>query len=212
MQFSTSLVSVAIFVAGALAQGPITINTPENVVVCQPTLLTFSGGVPPYILSVLPGNQPSAQPLEQYTNLTGTSYTWNANIAAGTQVGLTLRDSTGAAGQTAPFPINAGVGDTSCLSQPSGGNASGGGTAAPPNTGSNPPATTAATTSSTGTTAPPTTTPPATTGSTTRSTTGSTTGSTTAPPAPTTTSGAGALSASLGFAGVVGAAVAAALL
>lgn len=57
------------------------------------------------IPSILPGGQPSASPLEDLGQQTGTSVTWLVNIAAGTSLGLTLRDSTGAVAQSAPFSV-----------------------------------------------------------------------------------------------------------
>jgi len=108
----TSLAAVALFVSGALAQ--FTINTPTNVVVCQPILLTWSGGTPPYFLSVLPGSQPNAAALVDLGQQSGTSFTWTVNIAAGTSIGLNLRDSSGLVAQSAPFTINSGT-DSSCV-------------------------------------------------------------------------------------------------
>ena len=73
--------------------------------------------------SVLPGNQPSAAPLVDLGEQTGTSFSWTVNIAAGTMshgsashsllltlsagtsIGFTLRDGTGAIAQTAPVTI-----------------------------------------------------------------------------------------------------------
>ncbi|KAK7690852.1 hypothetical protein QCA50_005954 [Cerrena zonata] len=111
---SALLFSVALATA-ALAQD-LRIETPIGPVVCQPILLTWSGGTPPYFL-------PSAQPLEQFTNLQGTTFSWTVNQPAGTSLGLTLRDSTGATGQSAPFTINSGP-DTSCLNATSSAGAS----------------------------------------------------------------------------------------
>lgn len=96
------------------AQSQLTINTPSNVVVCQPTLIDWSGGTPPYHLSILPGNQPSAPAIEDLGDHYGTSYTWVDDLEPGTSVMLALRDSTGAVAQTAPFTINSGS-DTSCI-------------------------------------------------------------------------------------------------
>ncbi|KAH7884733.1 hypothetical protein F5I97DRAFT_1891566 [Phlebopus sp. FC_14] len=108
----TTFASLALFVAGALAQ--FTINTPSNVVECEPTLLSWSGGTAPYFLSILPGSSPSAAALENLGQQNGTSVTWTCNIQAGTSLGLTLRDSTGAVAQSAPFTVNPGS-STSCL-------------------------------------------------------------------------------------------------
>ncbi|KZP23822.1 hypothetical protein FIBSPDRAFT_1042667, partial [Athelia psychrophila] len=102
-----SFAVLALFVASALGQA-LTINTPSNVVECEPTLLNWTGGVPPYFLSIQPGNQPSAAALESLGTQTGNSYTWSTDIAAGTSIGLSIRDSTGATAQSAAFTINAG--------------------------------------------------------------------------------------------------------
>ncbi|KAI0078794.1 hypothetical protein K474DRAFT_1659972 [Panus rudis PR-1116 ss-1] len=107
MKTVSSLAVLAVMAASAAAQGPM-INTPEGVIVCQPLLLTWSGGTPPYFLSILPGGQPSAAPLEQFTDLQTTSFTWKVDQPAGTSLGLTIRDSTGASGQSAPFDVHSG--------------------------------------------------------------------------------------------------------
>ncbi|CAL1716396.1 unnamed protein product [Somion occarium] len=152
---------------------------------------------------ILPGGQPGAQPLEQFTNLEGNSFTWSTDQPAGTSIGLTIRDSTGATGSSAPFTINSGS-DTSCL------NASGSSSAVstPGSTVTTPVSTSA-----------PLSTPvstPVTTGSTSqsvsRSVTTSSSGTSSPAASPTggaNTSGAESLFASAGLAGVVGAFVAA---
>jgi hypothetical protein len=176
--------SLALFVAGALAQ--LTINTPANVVECQPILLSWSGGVSPYFLSILPGGSPTAAALEDLGEMNTTSVTWTCNIQAGVSLGLTLRDSSGTVAQSAPFTVNPGS-STTCL-----------------NTTSIVPGPTAATTpaaasAGSGTTATGTTTKATTTGA-----------SSTA--SATTTGAALSNAASLGAAGVFGAAVVALLL
>ncbi|KAG2036941.1 hypothetical protein BDR03DRAFT_865152 [Suillus americanus] len=109
-----SVVSLLLFVAGTLAQ--FTINTPANVVECQPTLLTWTGGtgelfehpvLRPYF-SILPGASPNGVALEDLGQQNSTSVTWVCNIASGTSLGLTLRDSTGLTAQSAPFTVNPG--------------------------------------------------------------------------------------------------------
>ncbi|KAF8968144.1 hypothetical protein BDZ97DRAFT_1801148 [Flammula alnicola] len=127
-------VAAALFLAGS-AVAQLTINTPLNVVVCQPLLITWTGGTPPYFLSLLPGNQPSAAALLDFGTQTGTQLTWTVNITAGTlselllfilihgfinlliqgtSLGLDLRDSTGALAQTAPFTVQSSS-NTACL-------------------------------------------------------------------------------------------------
>ena len=90
------------------------VNTPANPVECQPLELSWSGGAPPYLLSVSPAGSPDSPPLLTFPIQTGTSLTWNVNIAAGTPVSLTLRDSDGTTSQSAIFTILSGT-DTSCL-------------------------------------------------------------------------------------------------
>ncbi|KAF9223399.1 hypothetical protein BS17DRAFT_706072 [Gyrodon lividus] len=126
----TTFASLALFVAGALAQ--LTINTPANVVECEPTLISWSGGTAPYFLvckaicplsipdfnSILPGGSPTAAALENLGQQNGSSVTWTCNIAAGVSLGLTLRDSTGAVAQSAPFTINPGCMSSRALPEP----------------------------------------------------------------------------------------------
>ncbi|KAI6039905.1 hypothetical protein EDC04DRAFT_2867889 [Pisolithus marmoratus] len=175
--FKPTLAAVVLFVAGALAQ--FTINTPSNVVECEPTLLTWTGGT----RDILPGSTPNGTPLENLGQQNSTSVTWVCNIQAGTSIGLTLRDSTGAVVQSAPFTVVAGC-DTSHL------------VVAGP---------TAATTAGSGSS--PTTTSPG------SSTKGSSASGTSASATSTTTTGAAlANAANLGVAGVIGAAAVALLL
>ncbi|KAG2146188.1 Endonuclease/exonuclease/phosphatase [Suillus bovinus] len=100
MKFSVSY--LALFVASTLAQ--FTINTPANVVECQPTLLTWSGGTG----NILPGATPNGAAVENLGQQNSTSVTWVCNIQSGTSLGLTLRDSTGLTAQSAPFTVNPG--------------------------------------------------------------------------------------------------------
>ncbi|KAG5353529.1 hypothetical protein C0989_005976 [Termitomyces sp. Mn162] len=100
--------------AGAVAQ--FMINTPTNVVVCQPILLTWTGGTGPYFLVIT--GQPNGQALEDLGMVQSTQFSWTVNIPAGTSIGLTLRDSTGQIAQSAAFTINPGN-DNSCLGQSS---------------------------------------------------------------------------------------------
>jgi hypothetical protein len=85
MKSVISSVAVAFLLAASAAAQQLTINTPLSVVVCQPLLISWSGGTPPYFLSVLPGNQPTAAALLDFGTQTGTSLTWTVNITAGEQ-------------------------------------------------------------------------------------------------------------------------------
>ncbi|KAF8199580.1 hypothetical protein BJ912DRAFT_655872 [Pholiota molesta] len=92
----------------------LTINTPTSVVQCQPELLSWTDGAPPYYVSILPGGEPGATPIKSFDTQTGMSLTWNVDIAAGTSVTFALKDSTGATAYTDTVPIQAGP-DSSCV-------------------------------------------------------------------------------------------------
>ncbi|OBZ72610.1 hypothetical protein A0H81_07934 [Grifola frondosa] len=188
------LVTAALFVAGVAAQGTFMINTPNNPPQCVNVQFTWTGGVPP----ILPGSQPNAAALEQFSNLTGTSLTWNTNIAAGTSLGLTIVDSTGDTKQSGTFTVEPGP-DSSCLTQSavvSGGS----------NTATAATATTTGSTTASGTTSGTTTAPAgtSTSGSSGTSSSGSTTkaSSTTSASATTTSNVAVNNLASMGAVGV----------
>lgn len=114
MKFSTtSLISAALFVAGVSAQ--LTVNTPTNVVQCAPLQITWTGGTPPYLLSLHSGTDVNGTPLISFPSVTTTSLTWSAvNVSAGTQLDLSLRDSSGLNSQSAVFTVQPGT-DSSCL-------------------------------------------------------------------------------------------------
>ncbi|KAH8115569.1 hypothetical protein DFH11DRAFT_1585602 [Phellopilus nigrolimitatus] len=112
----TSFVSVvALFVAAVSAQ--LQINTPSNVVQCLPQLITWTGsGSAPYFITVMPGGQPSASALVNFPSQSGSSLTWNVNIAAGTSIMLSIRDQTGNTAMSAPFNVQSSS-DSSCVGQ-----------------------------------------------------------------------------------------------
>ncbi|KAJ6513239.1 hypothetical protein C8R45DRAFT_962943, partial [Mycena sanguinolenta] len=118
---------LATLAAGAAAQ--LTINTPTEggttagAAECQPLLLTFSGGTPPYIITIDTSPQGTIH-VAEFDNVLGTAVAWPAvNASLGTQLLLSIRDSTGAAATSAVFPVTVGSGDK-CLS--TGGYRSGG--------------------------------------------------------------------------------------
>jgi len=111
MLFTLALTTYFTLALAAPAQ--MTINTPANVIECQPVQLTWVGGTPPYYLSLVPGNQPFAPQLRRFPSQSGTSYTWIADLPANTDFNLMLRDSTGAEAYSALVTEQAG-GDTSC--------------------------------------------------------------------------------------------------
>lgn len=66
-----------------------------GVVECEPILISWTGGSPPYFLSLIPAGQPSAAALKQFPEQQGTSYTWLVDLPAGTGFTTALKDSTG---------------------------------------------------------------------------------------------------------------------
>ncbi|KAJ3481868.1 hypothetical protein NLJ89_g12177 [Agrocybe chaxingu] len=92
MKYFAATAALVALVPSVLA---LTINTPIGVVQCQPTLLTFEGGSPPYYLTIIPGGQASAAPLKSFPPQSGSSVTWVSDIAQGTSVTFALKDSTG---------------------------------------------------------------------------------------------------------------------
>jgi hypothetical protein len=147
------LATAAILAITAAAQDGFTINTPSNVVVCQPILLSWTGGTPPYFLTIHDGNNPTGPAIQDLGSQDSTSFTWTVNIAAGTSIGLAVRDSTGQSVQSASFPINSGS-STDCIDNPPTTTASGTDTAA--TSAATPPATTRPTTAAASSTKPAT--------------------------------------------------------
>ncbi|KAG8983007.1 hypothetical protein FRB94_008186 [Tulasnella sp. JGI-2019a] len=108
----------------SLVLAQLTVNTPVSVVQCLPVLLNWNGGIAPYYVTVLPGGQPGAAPLESLSSGTsGTSLTWNVDIAAGTEVTIGVRDSTGSVAYSALVTIQSGS-SSSCLGNAGGSSAS----------------------------------------------------------------------------------------
>ncbi|EIN04805.1 hypothetical protein PUNSTDRAFT_92211 [Punctularia strigosozonata HHB-11173 SS5] len=107
----------------------LTINTPTSVVQCQPIQLTWSDGTAPYFLSLLPGGQPSATPLESFDSTTSTSFTWTVNLPSGTSVTAQIKDSTGTIAYSDIFTIQSGS-DSSCLTSSGVAGATSGGSSA----------------------------------------------------------------------------------
>lgn len=103
----------------SLASAQLMINTPTGVVQCQVSLISWGGSTGPYFVSVLPGNQPSAAPLEVLLSSTSaTTYSWTVDLAAGTLITLSVKDGTGAINYSSAVTI--GAGSASCLNKSSG--------------------------------------------------------------------------------------------
>ncbi|RDB26383.1 hypothetical protein Hypma_006512 [Hypsizygus marmoreus] len=92
----------------------LTINTPTGVVQCQPILLTWADGTAPYFLSAIPAGQPSAAAVKTFPTQNGNSFTWNVDLAGGTSITLSLKDSTGAQAFSDIVTIVSGS-DSSCI-------------------------------------------------------------------------------------------------
>ncbi|CAG7852794.1 SubName: Full=Uncharacterized protein {ECO:0000313/EMBL:CCA73821.1} [Serendipita indica DSM 11827] len=184
----------------ALALGQtLTVNTPINPIGCVNQQVTFTGGTPPYILQVNaypPSN--GQQPLNTYSGITGSPFTWLVEQSPNTSVFIRLRDSSGLTAETGQINIVSG-GPATCSPASSSSGASTPGSSAG---GSTPPASTPGG-SSTPAPAPGSSTPPASSGA----------ASSTTPRASSTSTPNGAVSVKVagasvvGFAGLVAAAV-----
>ncbi|KAH7930188.1 hypothetical protein BV22DRAFT_1028703 [Leucogyrophana mollusca] len=152
MKFTLAAAFVSV-VPAVLAQ-QLTVNTPPNVVECEPTQFTWSGGVGPYYLSLTPGGQSMASPIKQFPTQTGTSYTWLVDLQANTIFNIDLKDSTGATAFSSIVTIEAGS-STSCLNTAVQEGGSSSGSAAPSASGgSAPPASSASAPAASGSSSP----------------------------------------------------------
>ncbi|GAA6057837.1 hypothetical protein JCM3770_000604 [Rhodotorula araucariae] len=98
-----------------LLAGAQQITSPPSLLQCLPASLTIQGGQAPYTVSVLPGGQVGAAPLETLPPVTAPgTVTWIVDLAEGTEVTFAVRDATGALGYSAPIRILPGSGD-SCI-------------------------------------------------------------------------------------------------
>jgi len=88
-----TVIALSLAASSALAQTLI-INTPNSPVECEPLLLTWSGGSPPYLVTI---NAPTDTTLllPAFNATTATSVTWEVEAGVGTQLQFSVRDSTG---------------------------------------------------------------------------------------------------------------------
>ncbi|TFK89219.1 hypothetical protein K466DRAFT_564280 [Polyporus arcularius HHB13444] len=114
-----SLIFCVILLAGGVrAQNPLVFNTPQNLTLCAPTNITWSGGVPPFRLDIEPfspddGTQePSLD--QRFLNITVQWLIWTPNFTAGTDVQFNLIDSTESGLAGGHHLVRLGS-DTSCL-------------------------------------------------------------------------------------------------
>jgi len=110
MKFFATAAALISVIPGILG---LAINTPTNVVECEPIQFNWNGGQSPYYLSLIPAGQPAAPPLKTFPTQSGTSYTWNVDLQSGTSVTAEIKDSTGAINYSDMFTIMAGS-STSC--------------------------------------------------------------------------------------------------
>ncbi|CDS01144.1 hypothetical protein [Sporisorium scitamineum] len=110
-KFSVLLATV---LAAASTASAASINTPTALVQCQPVLLQWSDAQGTVYVSVLPGKQVSAAPLVSFSpQSAGTdSIKWVPNLPAGTDVTLSISDSTGKVAYSGTVTVRAGT-DTS---------------------------------------------------------------------------------------------------
>ncbi|KAH9903116.1 hypothetical protein C8Q73DRAFT_661964 [Cubamyces lactineus] len=83
--------------------------------------VAWSGGIGPYFLSIHPTSGFDISNDQQFSNLSGDSMTWKANVPAGTQMVAELTDTgsgTGTNAKSQPFTVGQGP-DDSCLQGPS---------------------------------------------------------------------------------------------
>ncbi|KAJ7265422.1 hypothetical protein B0H12DRAFT_1100696 [Mycena haematopus] len=120
MRSFASLLVLASSVGVAVAQTALEIFTPpQPPVQCQPTLITWQGGVPPYIVSVIDNSVDPTTPIVTFTGLTNTSITWVDTAPPGDILLFTIKDSTGAPQNSSPMTVPPG-GSNSCLTPSSG--------------------------------------------------------------------------------------------
>ncbi|XP_006459364.1 hypothetical protein AGABI2DRAFT_191358 [Agaricus bisporus var. bisporus H97] len=114
MQLTIATAAALALVYARSAFAVMGIDTPSTLVQCQPSLLAWHEGAPPYYLSVIPGGQPGATPLKSFDAVNDLSRTWVVDIASGTVVTIVLKDSSGAIAYSDKVPIQ-GSQDNSCI-------------------------------------------------------------------------------------------------
>jgi len=114
-----TLLSVTIFFALAI-QGVFAdfeIDTPAFIQ-CQPAEITWSASQPPYNLIIVSADDMCGNALEDLGDSNSTSLTYTVNLAAGTQVVLSLEDNNGDEAWSGTITVQ-GSNDSSCLASSS---------------------------------------------------------------------------------------------
>ncbi|KIO31613.1 hypothetical protein M407DRAFT_241715 [Tulasnella calospora MUT 4182] len=117
MQLSSFFIAIVVAV-GIFAQTPAvpdpSINTPTGVIQCQPVQLTCSGTQPPFVITIVPGGEANAAPLETVGTTSENAVTWMADLPTNTNYTLLIRDGMGRTAASAPFVIFPGT-DSACV-------------------------------------------------------------------------------------------------
>ncbi|KAJ7865137.1 hypothetical protein B0H14DRAFT_3862303 [Mycena olivaceomarginata] len=109
--------------AAVTSRAPLEINTPvPGAAQCEPLLITWSGGIPPYVVAyarVVQTNPIQPTPLVDFGLVTGNSLTWVVNATLGQSLILEVTDDEADGLHTvtsAPFNVIAGAGD-GCINE-----------------------------------------------------------------------------------------------
>ncbi|KAF8137732.1 hypothetical protein K438DRAFT_1881623 [Mycena galopus ATCC 62051] len=114
------LLAAALGASAAVApRAPLEINTPCAIPLshspqCEPLLITWSGGIPPYVVRSNQPIQPTPIAGTGPIPVTETSFTWIVNATLGQSLLLLVTDDEGDGLHTvtsAPFQVIAGAGD-----------------------------------------------------------------------------------------------------
>ncbi|ESK94632.1 secreted protein [Moniliophthora roreri MCA 2997] len=113
MKYSLAIAALALqALPGVFAQ--ITMNTPTNLVTCQPVMLSWTGGTAPYFLSLQDGNNFDGPALKRFDQQNGSSFSWTVDVPSKQKIVFLLRDNTGSTSVTAPVVVQPGNQD-SCV-------------------------------------------------------------------------------------------------
>ncbi|KAJ6618939.1 hypothetical protein B0H10DRAFT_2217210 [Mycena sp. CBHHK59/15] len=116
MQSFFLLLAAALGTSAAVApRAPLEISTPvPGAAQCEPMLITWSGGNPPYVVVYARTNPIQPTPLVDFGLVTGTSLVWIVNATLGQSLILEVTDDEATGLHTvtsAPFNVIAGAGD-----------------------------------------------------------------------------------------------------
>ncbi|CAO1630837.1 unnamed protein product [Jaminaea pallidilutea] len=89
--------AVSAFVALAVSAQAATVQSPPQLIQCQPAAISWTGAQGDVFLSIVQGKDTSAAPLEQFPQQSGASgsYSWTVDQPSGTQLTFVINDSTG---------------------------------------------------------------------------------------------------------------------